>query len=292
MNWIERIYVKWSVSRGKAIDIRSGNSYPGSVLSNLCGNRFEMDGFQCGSMEGFLQALKHRDKQVQHQICQMKGRQAKYKSSNNWKAEQRVYWNGREIDRNSAEFQALIRRAYRSLFEQNERFRHALLLTRGKKLYHTLGSDNPADTILTGREFCTMLTELRENALARQESAARKKTILVAMDALADAVMKPLPEALEAVRELAALQEVHILSAPAWDDPSEWSERVRWMKRHAEEIVHDRLVLTRHPECVAGDCLITSGRNDDRNGFPGEVLQLGTTRFPDWKSVLEYLASK
>ena len=94
MRALRRLYARWLVRRGKAIDIESSGAYPANVLSNLCGNKFEIDGFQCGSMEGFLQALKFSDKQTQHQVCQMKGIRAKRKSSNAWKARQQLYWNG------------------------------------------------------------------------------------------------------------------------------------------------------------------------------------------------------
>lgn len=49
------------------------------------------------------------------------------------------------------------------MFEQSERFRTALMATRGMILYHTKGKSNPYKTILTEQEFCSILTELREN---------------------------------------------------------------------------------------------------------------------------------
>lgn len=64
MRYLSKLYVKWLVWCGKAIDIGSKGLYPANVLSNLCGNKFEIDGFQCGSMEGFLQSLKYADKQM------------------------------------------------------------------------------------------------------------------------------------------------------------------------------------------------------------------------------------
>ena len=37
------------------------------------------------------------------------------------------------------------------------------MATRGMALYHTKGESNPYKTILTEQEFCSILTELREN---------------------------------------------------------------------------------------------------------------------------------
>lgn len=156
------IYVQWLVWRGKAIDIWSSD-YPSGVLSNLANNAFVFDGVECLSMEGFLQSLKYSNPKEQKAICFLKGKKAKAKAINNaWKLDQKVYWQGTVIDRSSGDFQQLLRRAYQALFEQNETFRTALLLTGSKKLYHVRGKSNPRDTILTEKEFCQILTELRD----------------------------------------------------------------------------------------------------------------------------------
>ena len=38
-----RLYIKWLVWRGKAVDIWSKSDYPADVLSNLCSNGFRFD---------------------------------------------------------------------------------------------------------------------------------------------------------------------------------------------------------------------------------------------------------
>lgn len=39
-----RLYIKWLVWCGKAVDIWSKSEYPADVLSNLCSNGFRFDG--------------------------------------------------------------------------------------------------------------------------------------------------------------------------------------------------------------------------------------------------------
>lgn len=158
-----KIRVRWQIWRRQAIDIWSKNAYPADVLSNLCSNGFRFDGVVCGSMEGFLQSLKQKDINKQRQICSMKGRNAKKQTSAGWQTDQIVWWKGKAIDRQSREFTALVCEAYNAMFEQSERFRTALMATRGMILYHTKGESNPYKTILTEQEFCSILTELREN---------------------------------------------------------------------------------------------------------------------------------
>lgn len=154
--------MRWELRRGRALDIWSTGEYPADVLSNLCSNRFRLDGVECQSMEGFLQSLKYEDPVRQRQICSMKGRNAKRQSTTTWQTDQIVWWKGRAIDRQGTEYQDLLRRVYQAMFDQNDRFRAALMASRGRRLYHSQGNTDPFKTILTEQEFCTILTEIRE----------------------------------------------------------------------------------------------------------------------------------
>lgn len=145
------------------LDIRSNGLYPSNVLSNLCSNGFRFDGMICGSMEGFLQSLKRKEIDKQRQICSMKGGNARKMSVTSWQTDQIVWWKGEAIDRQSEEYQHLIRRAYSAMFEQSERFRTALMQTRGMILTHSSGEENPYKTILTSAELCSILNELRDD---------------------------------------------------------------------------------------------------------------------------------
>ena len=169
MKIFRRLKIKWQVFRGKAIDIWSKDPYPSNVLSNLCSNSFKFDGMLCGSMEGFLQSLKQKDINKQRRICSMKGKNAKKMTTNAWQCDQIVWWKGNAIDRQSEDFIKLVRAAYQCMFEQNERFRMALMDTRGMTLYHSRGETNPYKTILTEQEFCGVLAAIRENYDMREK---------------------------------------------------------------------------------------------------------------------------
>lgn len=161
------------------LDIRSNGMYPSNVLSNLCSNGFRLDGVVCGSMEGFLQSLKHKEKDKQLQICSMKGGNARKRSVTSWQTDQIVWWKGQAYDRQGDEYQKLLRRAYQAMFDQSERFRAALMSTRGITLVHTCGETNPYRTILTADEFCRILTELRENYDKRDKHLNPERRVLV-----------------------------------------------------------------------------------------------------------------
>ena len=157
------------------LDIRSNGMYPSGVLSNLCSNGFRFDGMVCGSMEGFLQSLKQQDIGKQRQICQMKGGNARKRSVTSWQTDQVVWWRGQPIDRQGEEYQQLLRRAYKKMFEQNERFHAALMSTRCVTLTHTIGENDPYKTIITEQELCSILTELREEYDKRPKNLERPK---------------------------------------------------------------------------------------------------------------------
>ena len=166
------------------LDIRSNGLYPSNVLSNLCSNGFRFDGMVCGSMEGFLQSLKRKELDKQRQICSMKGGNARKMSVTSWQTDQIVWWKGQAIDRQSEDYQQLIRRAYQAMFEQSERFRTALMQTRGITLVHTSGEESIFKTILTPSEFCGILTDMRDRYDQRdktrelvEKSIRRKKLI-------------------------------------------------------------------------------------------------------------------
>lgn len=72
-----------------------------------------------------------------------------------------VCWNGVFINRHSQECQCFIRKVYHAMFDQCPRFHEALKATGTKRLFHTIGNPDPHKTILTEKELCDILTELR-----------------------------------------------------------------------------------------------------------------------------------
>lgn len=145
------------------MDIGSGNGYPASSLSNFSPHPFEMDGVKISSMEGFLQSLKFENPEMAKYVCTLVGYKAKKKGSKkNWKVNQTLYWLGNPIKRDSNEYQELLDRAYKCMFEQSESFRNALKASGKSTLTHSMGKNKESDTVLTTREFCGRLTKLRD----------------------------------------------------------------------------------------------------------------------------------
>ena len=302
------------------LDIRSNGQYPSGVLSNLCSNGFRFEGMVCGSMEGFLQSLKQKDRDKQRQICSMKGGNARKHSVTSWQTDQIVWWKGQAIDRQSEEYQKLLRRVYQAMFDQSERFRAALMSTRGITLVHSSGEENPYKTILSKNEFCQILTEMRDNYDKRDKHLEKKKRVFVDMDnVLVDfesglaqvseeikqeyvgrldeipglfGLMKPMPGAIDAMHELQKHYDLFILSTAPWKNPSAWSDKVKWVTQYLDDVFHKRIVITHRKDLCQGDYLIDDRGKNGTSDFTGEWIEFGSENFPDWNSVLAYLGIK
>lgn len=159
---IHRFKVKILCVLGLAMDIHSQGRWPSYALSNFYPHPFVFDGVRCGSMEGFLQSLKTNDRKRQIMVCSLAKSEAKRRSTDTWKKEQNVYWNGKVYNRHGYRFQFLLRRAYRAMLRDCPKFREALAASGSKRLYHSIGNPDAHDTILTENELCAILTELRE----------------------------------------------------------------------------------------------------------------------------------
>lgn len=191
-----RLYVKYQVWRGKAIDIGFNNDYPANVLSNESDNAFILDGYGCASMESFMRSLSRRDQREQQIVCRMRGCDAKALGYDGTYA-QTLYWNGRSFPRDSRETCDLIRRAYKALFVQNDNFQTALLATQGKWLYCT--ESRQRYDIACERTFTSILGHLRNHSheilsefLQQQTEAI--KTITTQLIRRATAVLRPVVE--------------------------------------------------------------------------------------------------
>lgn len=146
------------------IDISSKSEGPAGELSNFVARPFVLDGVKCASMEGFLQGLKFENESEQEFICSRVGFDAEKRGRARtvaWKRGQTLWWRGIPFDRHGTEYPRLLRRAFEAMAAQNPGFTKALAATGREELRHTLGRDDPRETILTEAEFCAILTGLR-----------------------------------------------------------------------------------------------------------------------------------
>jgi len=106
------------------------------------------------------------------------------------------------------------------------------------------------------------------------------------------ALMDPLPGAVEAYTTLAERFDAYVLSTAPWENPSAWSDKLLWVKRHLGPSAYKRLILTHHKDLNVGDFLVDDRTKNGVERFRGEHIHFGTARFPDWASVVAYLLAR
>lgn len=150
------------------VEVGSKTGYPGSALSNFSPHPFVFDGVPCASMEGLLQSFKFDKTHIQEEVCKLTGFAAKKRGqarNKAWKQAQTLWWKGKSYHRDSDEYQYLLDTAYKAMYEQSEGFRKALAATGKATLTHAIGRNKTNETILTQREFCSRLENLRDGRL-------------------------------------------------------------------------------------------------------------------------------
>ena len=102
-------------------------------------------------------------------------------------------------------------------------------------------------------------------------------------------LMEPMPNAIEAVHELAKHYDCYILSTAPWKNPSAWSDKVEWVTKYLDDVFHKRIILTHHKDFCKGDILIDDRPKHGASEFEGEWIQFGSTSYPNWERVLSRL---
>jgi 5'(3')-deoxyribonucleotidase len=106
-------------------------------------------------------------------------------------------------------------------------------------------------------------------------------------------LMAPMPGAVDAVRAIAALYDVYILSTSPWKNPKALQDKLDWVKKYfgaeQDDVFYKRVIISHHKELNKGDYLIDDRTKNGADRFEGELIQFGTEKFPDWKAVVDYL---
>lgn len=102
-------------------------------------------------------------------------------------------------------------------------------------------------------------------------------------------LMNPMPDAVESFEELSSLYDTYVLSTAPWENPSAWSDKLLWVKRHLGGPAYKRLILSHHKNLNDGHYLIDDRTKNGVDRFRGEHIHFGTHKFPDWRSVVAHL---
>ena len=92
--------------------------------------------------------------------------------------------------------------------------------------------------------------------------------------------------AIQAYHTLSELYDVWILSAPSVRNPLCYTEKRLWVEKHLGLADCLKLILSPNKGLLKGHYLIDDHLHP---GFEGKHIHFGSTSFPDWKGVVEYL---
>ncbi|NJO91810.1 MAG: hypothetical protein HC831_24710 [Chloroflexia bacterium] len=105
-------------------------------------------------------------------------------------------------------------------------------------------------------------------------------------------LMKPIENAIESYIELTKHFDVYILSTSPWENETAMADKLRWVKKHLGKVAYKRLILSHHKNLNKGHFLIDDRTKNGAGEFEGEHIHYGTDKFPNWKSVVNYLLTK
>ena len=105
-------------------------------------------------------------------------------------------------------------------------------------------------------------------------------------------LMDPMPGAIEAVHELSKYYDMYILSTAPWKNLTAWSDKIEWLTKHFVDLFKKRVILTHCKHLCDGDYLVDDRAKNGASEFPGEWVQFGSERYPDWEEVTRYLISE
>lgn len=153
----------------KKIDLGITKQGIGRKLSNFYLYPFVLDDVQCSSMETFIQCLKYPNFDTQLKMASMAKSFDAYKegqrTGNGWKDTQTIWWRENPIQRGSERYYLLMARAYDACYDQNIKFREALLSSEFDVLTHDIGKHDQTQTLLTVSEYLHNMYRLRSKAM-------------------------------------------------------------------------------------------------------------------------------
>ncbi len=117
------------------------------------------------SREGFIIGLMLEDREQQMEAFGSTGFEAKKFAK--FAKREFIWWAGQKFKFRGPEHIALIERGIRACFEQNPELMKLLLATEGLELIHDLGHPEKPNTSLPAKEFCAILTAIREENLKK-----------------------------------------------------------------------------------------------------------------------------
>lgn len=102
--------------------------------------------------------------------------------------------------------------------------------------------------------------------------------------------MRPLDGSIDAYNRLSDKYDTYILSTAPWNNPTAWSDKLKWVQKYLGEKAKKRLILSHNKQLNLGDYLIDDRPNNGASEFKGEWLHFGEKGiYKKWENIIDYL---
>ena len=101
--------------------------------------------------------------------------------------------------------------------------------------------------------------------------------------------LEEIPDAIESFKILQEKYDVWILTRPSFKNVNCFSEKAQWVLEHLGFDVLEKTIMCGDKYLLKGDYLIDDMNTDKQSEFEGEWIEFGSSKFPNWKSVVDYL---
>lgn len=139
------------------------------VISNLFPYKFYFKGYKMGSAESVFQAFKFKSPKLQKLVFEYEALNAnriKGCAEYDWTASGKIYFLGKEMNRDSKEYEDFIDELYVSLL-QNPLFVQALKNVGDRYILHSIGVEDKTKTTFTRAEFEKELNAIKDYVLSK-----------------------------------------------------------------------------------------------------------------------------
>jgi len=104
--------------------------------------------------------------------------------------------------------------------------------------------------------------------------------------------LRPIDGAIEGFQRLEQDFDVWILTRPSVYNLNSYTEKAQWIEAHLGFSVLERTILCCDKSRIKGDYLIDDSGRDGQPEFEGEWIQFGSSEFPFWSTVVDYILKK
>jgi 5'(3')-deoxyribonucleotidase len=102
-------------------------------------------------------------------------------------------------------------------------------------------------------------------------------------------VLPEITDAISSFHMLSKKYDMWILTRPSIRNVNCYTEKAQWLIDHIGGDILNRTIMSCDKSLVKGDYLIDDQLEYGQTEFEGELLHFGSEKFPNWKTVVEYL---